>query len=242
MNKIKLLYVIFSIWMATIVLSFFSTRTYATDVNDTASYFAVSAQQQLIPSDTNVSDLGSSMAISGDTIVIGAQSIERTDEGFVVAYVFVKNGMFWKQQAQLVISNASDPDTASSIVVAISDDTIVVGIKSHNVAYVFVRSDTEWEQQDKLVASDGEGNFEISVAISEDTIVVGNSGSAYIFVRNGTGWEEQAKLTSKKTQDWFGKSVAISGDTVVVGAPRGAAVGTAYVFVRNGTSTLSTLF
>ncbi len=92
-------------------------------------------------------------------------------------------------------------------------------------------------EQAHLTASDGATDdcFDISVAVSGDTVVVGaerdniganlDQGSAYVFVKPTTGgWAStssfDAKLTASDgaTDDRFGISVAVSGDTVVVGA------------------------
>ncbi len=87
----------------------------------------------------------------------------------------------------------------------------------------------------------------VSVAVSDDTVVVGapmkdinaatNSGAAYVFVKAADGtWSQQAylKAVTPVANEWFGWSVAISGDTIAVGAPFGG--GAVYVFQRTGSS------
>ncbi|MCU0595456.1 MAG: FG-GAP repeat protein, partial [Desulfobacterota bacterium] len=117
--------------------------------------------------------------------------------------------------------------------------------------YVFKRGEASWLQQAKLTASDGaEGDaFGVSVAVSDQTIIVGaegdddygqDSGSAYLFYQNGTAWVEEAKLLAKngKMGDRFGSSVALSGNVAVVGAPHPNVAdgepGSACVFRFNG--------
>ena len=98
--------------------------------------------------------------------------------------------------------------------VAVDGNTAVVGAyKDDNnsgdsgSAYVFTRSSptAPWSWAAKLAASDGAGNdeFGISVAVHDDTIVVGahqdddsgtDSGSAYVFTRDSSGWSQTAKL------------------------------------------------
>ncbi|MCP4373695.1 MAG: hypothetical protein GY797_37180, partial [Deltaproteobacteria bacterium] len=91
-----------------------------------------------------------------------------------------------------------------------------------------------WVQTAKLTASDGAAydRFGYSVAVSENTVVVGaqgdadngiETGAAYVFVKPGSGWADMpqtAKLTASDgaAGDHFGYSVAVSGDTVVAGA------------------------
>jgi hypothetical protein len=267
---------------------------------------------------------GYSVAISGDTVVVGAPYEASSASGINgdqnndsvpiagAAYVFVRSGTNWTQQAYLKASNAQGDYFGWSV--AISGDTAVVGAvweassatgvngnqydnsaPSSGAAYVFVRSGTSWTQQAYLKASNTQrdAHFGISVAMSVDTVVVGafredsngtgvngnqsdntayNSGAAYVFARSGTNWAQQAylKATSHTEApeppyqpggvephpdyygDFFGYSVAVSGDTVVVGAfeedssatgVNGDASdnsardsGAAYVFVRSHTN------
>jgi hypothetical protein len=215
---------------------------------------------KLIASDGAASDkFGYSVAISGDTAVVGAYWDDDNGNDSGSAYVFVRDGTSWSQQAKLTASDGASVDTFGYSV-AISGDTAIVGSHQDDddgdrsgSAYVFVRDGTSWSQQAKLIAGDAAAldNLGWSVAISGDTAVVGAhggdddgeaSGSAYIFVREGTSWSQQAKLIAGDAAalDIFGWSVAISGDTAVVGALRdddnGTDSGSAYVFVRDGTS------
>ena len=103
-------------------------------------------------------------------------------------------------------------------------------------------------EQQKLVADDGsEGEyFGYSVAIDEDTIVVGpdtRDGSVYVYVRSKENtWSLQQEIfpNDPQSSQYFGYVVAISGDTIVVGS-QGYLVddsepnhGSVYVFVRSG--------
>jgi hypothetical protein len=205
---------------------------------------------------------GGAVAVNGDTLIVGAIGDDASPFGNVgAAYVFVRSGTMWSQQAKLTASDGAGADNFG-MSVAIHGDTAVVGawIDDHvgaadaGSAYVFVRTGTTWSQQAKLVASDfAQGDvFGISVGIDGDSAVIGardddgpagtNQGSAYVFVRSGTVWTEQAKLipSDAMASDLFGTSVAISIDTVAVGARQGdaaqSAQGTAYVFVRSGTA------
>ena len=206
---------------------------------------------------------GYSVAISGDTAIVGACLDDvgtNMDKGS--AYIFVRTGTTWSQQAQLTVSDGTAGDEFG-ISVAISEDTAIIGAPDDDVgangyqgsAYVFVRTGTTWSQQAQLTASDGAAGdeFGYSVAISGDTAIVGaclddvgtnmDKGSAYVFVRTGTIWSQQAQLTASDgaAGDEFGYSVAISGDTAIIGAPdddvgANGYQGSAYVFVRTGTT------
>ena len=222
---------------------------------------AVWSQQgdALTASDAAAGDLyGWSVALSGDTALVGAPShqVGASDlQG--AAYVFVRSGVAWSPQGELTASDAGGGDQFGSSV-ALSGDTALVGAASKQVganewqgaAYVFVRAGVAWSQQGgALTASDAAAGdqFGWSVALSGDTALIGalgvnsDQGAAYVFVRSGAAWSQQAELTASDgaTGDDFGVSVALSGDTALVGAPykqigANADQGAAYIFVRAG--------
>ncbi len=215
---------------------------------------------------------GKRAAISGDTIVIAAPGEDSAATGVDgdqsdnsapfagAAYVFIRNGAGWTQQAYLKASNTENTGFDSfANSVAISGDTIVIGASgedslngnqadnsasSAGAAYVFVRNGDVWTQQAYLKASNTNAfdQFGSSVAISGNTIVIsafgedsnatgvnGNqfdnsassAGAAYVFFRgSGGAWAQQAYLKASNTDagDGFGGSVAISGDTIVITA------------------------
>ena len=152
-----------------------------------------SQQAYLKASNTDANDLfGFSVAISGDTVVVGAGSEasnangvngnqddnSATDAG--AAYVFVRNGTTWSQQAYLKASNSDAGDFFGSPVV-VSGDTVVVGAGSEDSN-----------------ANGVNGNQTDNSAT--------DAGAAYVFVRNGTTWSQQAYLKASNTDagDAFG--------------------------------------
>ncbi len=215
----------------------------------------MSTQSDLEPADLAVQDqYGSSVAISGDTVVVGSPWDDDTGSASGSAYVFVRSGTSWSQQQKLTASDGASYSFFGTAV-AIDGDTIVIGARQADApetdsgaAYVFVRSGTTWTEQAKLTASDGAENewYGASVAISGDTILVGcgshthggvSSGAAYVYVRSGTAWTEQQELRAGGAGNRFGAAVAVDGDTAVVGADGySSSAGIAYVFVRSGTT------
>jgi FG-GAP repeat len=154
-------------------------------------------QQKLTANDEAVRWFGHSIAISGDTVVVGTpvDAIGSKDQGS--AYVFVRDSGPWRQQQKLTAGDfAADGDLFGQSV-AISGDTIVVGAprddigsnKDQGSAYVFARNGESWNQLRNLAADDGAlgDKFGVSVAISGNTVVVGahyndkRQGSAYAF-------------------------------------------------------------
>lgn len=212
-------------------------------------------QAKLVPFDATAWHyFGSSVALSGDTALIGAYGDDQNGLSSGGAYVFVRNGTTWTQQAKLLADDGVSSDYFGSAV-ALDGETALIGAYFHNKAYVFVRSGTTWSQQAKLPFFGGGfrecPDFGYSVALSGDTALVGAPecsysdfpiGRAYIFVRSGTIWSQQTNVGPSCC--WhefahFGRSVALDGDTALIGSPGDGhgkvRSGAAYGFVRSGT-------
>ena len=205
-------------------------------------------RQKLTAPDAGAHDFfGDSVAIHGDTLVVGAYSHSSGASDTGAAYVFTRKGTSWTLQQKLTDA-VPIKHTRIGRWVALDGDTALISGSSPRV---FVRAGTSWTLQQKLTASDG-GSINGSVALDGNTAVVGASfakigvmssaGAAYVFVRSGTTWTQQQKLTAADadTHDRFGESVSLDGDTVVVGAVHdndgGSDSGSAYVFVRAGSN------
>jgi hypothetical protein len=174
------------------------------------------------------------------------------------AYVFIRSGTEWTQQAKLTAADGAEGDLFG-VRVALAGDTALIGARlddddvngiDSGSAYIFTRSGDDWNQQAKLTAADGGTGdwFGYTVALVDDTALIGagnhdgingvDSGSAYVFTRSGTSWSQRTKLTAAdgKPGDQFGGKVAISGDAAVVGArlvddvDRGVDSGAVYIF------------
>ena len=216
---------------------------------------SIAQQAYLKASNTDANDFfGVAVAMSGNTVVVGANGEasratevngDQTDNSMPNAgavYVFVREGLTWKQQAYLKPS-ATTTNLSFGTAVAISGDTVVVGSTQAGTAYVFVRDGETWTEQAHLISSNNNtgDTFGLAVAVSGDTIVVSapnesssatgvngdqfnndasQAGAAYVFVRNGATWTQQAYLKASNTDagDTFGTSVAVFEDTIVVGA------------------------
>ena len=198
-------------------------------------------QAYIKASNTNKDDHfggGSTVAFSGDTIVVGAPGEDSNATGVNgvqsnnlakesgAAYVFVRSGNTWFQQAYLKASNTEAGDQFGSAV-AISGDTIVVG-------------------------ASGEASHAHGVNGNQADNSLPGAGAAYVFVRNSGVWSQQAYLKPSNSGkgDAFGYAVTILGDVVVVGAPNEDSnahglngnpldnsaynTGAAYIFTRSG--------
>ncbi len=185
-------------------------------------------------------DFGSSVAIEGDYIVVGAPLEDNSGgDNAGSAYVFKRNGNIWDQQVKLVASDGGTFDQFGNAV-AIENDYIVVGAwmedgvlssGSSGAVYLFKRDGENWEEETKIHTSNGgqDDFFGHSVLINNDFIVVGaskdddngyNCGSVYIYHKNEDEWEEKAKLVPNEIdeQDRFGYSLALFENDLVIGA------------------------
>lgn len=197
---------------------------------------------------------GTSVSISGETIVVGAKYEDARGFSSGSAYLFTYQGSSWVEEKKLFASDGAAYDFFGASV-SISGETVVVGAEgddgSSGAAYLFIYDGKNWTEKQKLTASDRASgdNFGASVAVSGDSAVIGakndddngaNSGSAYLFMYGTKSWTQEQKLTAGDGAggDNFGVSVAISDDTIIVGAEGdddgGGDSGSAYVFMYDG--------
>ena len=234
---------------------------------------------------------GYAVAVSGNTMVVGAQGGDGvippalpTAAGLTfdtgVAYIYERSsGNTWVQTAKLIANDGvglnapflpNDPANSGSgkadlfgTSVAISGDTVIIGAPAHThpgfqsqsgAVYVFQKINGTWTQQAELQSPTPsiEGNFgtDLTVGISNNTIVVGDVGGPTnfftpgvdVFTRTNGVWQNTATLQVPDDFLFEPSSVAIDGNTVVVGSTNsdGAGVpfggaGAAYVFaLKNG--------
>ena len=198
---------------------------------------AWSQQAELTAGDGVSGDsFGYAVALSGDgaTALIGAYGRHSTTGA---AYVFVRGGSVWSQQAELTAGDGTTSDNFGRAV-ALSGDgsTALVGAyfkdRGAGAAYAFVRSGSVWSQQQELTGADTASGdfFGRAVALSSDgnTALVGaygrssGAGAAYTFTRSGVSWSQQQELSASDAAsgDHFGFAVTLSGDgsTALVGA------------------------
>src|SRR5579871_392822 len=205
-------------------------------------------QALLIAADGATGDkFGSSVAVSGDSAIVGAPDKGGTFTPIGAAYTFIRSGATWTQQAKL---QSSDGGGAFGYSVGLSGTTAIVGeifnSQLKGAAFIFVRSGATWTPQATLTASDIAIGVEFgtSVAISGTSAVSGSplntsqQGAAYVFAQSGAAWTQQAEIVpaDATSGDAFGNALSVSGETALVGAgSKGSNTGAAYVFVRSAT-------
>jgi hypothetical protein len=171
-------------------------------------------QAYLKASNTEALDGFGAVAVSGNTVVVGALSEDSSATGVNgnqsnnsalssgAAYVFVRSGTTWSQQAYLKASHTGAGDLFGSSV-GLSGNTILVG-------------------------AGGEDSYATGVNGNQASDAASGSGAAYLFVRSGTTWTQQAYLKASNTgfNYHFGSSVAASGNLAVIGSPEEASYAT----------------
>jgi len=195
---------------------------------------------------------GWSVALDGDTALVGARGGDYPEEGAGGAYVFQRAADGWTREAELPLEGV-DPADRGVWAVALDGGTALVGMPGPNLAYVFRRRDATWVREAVIegVERDVWADFGWSVALDGDTALVGarnapapngdSTGAVHVFRRrDGRGWSRRTILRSADPDEYdeFGESVAIDGDTAVFGAPGDdephTNEGSAYAFSRDG--------
>ena len=202
---------------------------------------------------------GWSLALSGETLIVGAPFTFDAQGPIGAAFVFTLANGVWEQSQQLKAADAVAIDYFGQAV-GLAGTTAVVGAYNKNggegAAYVFTNSAGEWSETQELFASDGmpgdSHQFGNAVAFDGAAIFIGAPGpdyvstniypvgAAYVF-RNNTGtWTETQRLTASDTApgDQFGFAIDLSGRRALIGAPAaniGANIhqGAAYAFGRS---------
>ena len=206
---------------------------------------SVAEEAKLTASVTLGTQLGISVAISGDTLLAGAHRDDVPSEDAGAAFVFERANGIWSVPTRLSVADPAECVFGQAV--ALDGNTALVSAGAFNcgtrsgAVYVFDRSGGTWSAVQKLIASDAtpQGTFGFSLAIQGDTAIIGATAraSAYVFVRSLGVWTEQAKLVPSVPAASFGWSVSLDGDSAIVGAQQADGfAGAAFVYARSGTT------
>lgn len=197
------------------------------------------------PSGITNDGFGSSLAVQGNTLVVG-------DRGAHAAYIYTNENGVWLNTATLLPTGGSGASFGGSPIngVAISGNTIAVGAPAESTllgntgaVYVFTNNNGVWMQEDRIIPTDPlAASFGQTLALQNDTLVIGAPltgspnlfapGAAFVFTRQNGVWSEEARLdpSDPSVAALYGQCVSLDGNTAVVGAQRPDEV---YVFVNN---------
>jgi hypothetical protein len=211
--------------------------------------FSTNEEVRLVASDGPAgSRFGSAVSLDGDRALVGAPG-DGSEPG--AAYVFVRSGGAWIEEARLSADDGAAADGFGGSVSLDGDRALIGAAGADNesgAAYVFVRSGGEWFEEAKLTASEGEegDDFGYAVSLDADYALVGAPeqeprGATHVFVRSGATWTAEAVLEPSLASGGagFGYSVSLDGSNALVGAWRddvisgGSLRGSAFVYTRS---------
>ena len=195
---------------------------------------------------------GSSVAISGQVLVVGADRHDGVAREGGAAFVFELADNSWTHRATIA-PDEIEAEASLGYSAALDQYTLVLGAPGASLAFAFDRRGASFELVARLRPPEplAYGGFGHSVAVAGDTLVVGantNSGrlrlagSAYVFTRRNEEWRLEAELRSPREEGLarFGTAVAVRGKRILVGASRATVgestrAGAAFLFeLRDG--------
>lgn len=186
---------------------------------------------------------GTSVAVAGDTVLVGAPYAEPDGEETGAVHGYEVADGEWQRRATLTPDDSVD-DSLFGQSVALDGDTAVVGAPSGGggSAYVFERTQSEWSRRARITAPDADSDdnsddeFGWSVAYTQGVAVIGaptagRSGHAYVFGA-ADDWMGTRRLVAEDPQEnaEFGFAVALHDSTALVGAPVFREASPAYLF------------
>ena len=196
-------------------------------------------------------DFGHDVAVSGETIIVGAYKDDDHGSSSGSVYVFERDAEdLWQQTDKLTASDANTGYHYGRFL-DLQGDTALIGSPFHHplnfgAAYIVRRSEGAWLEVEMLIADDPATQewFGSSVSIDGEIALIGsfygqgnNVGEAYIFHNTGDDlWTLVANPTAfdGSIGDGFGRMVALHAGNVVVGASvddaPGVDSGSAYTF------------
>lgn len=202
----------------------------------------------LAPAVVSYDRFGSSVAIDGGTIVVGADHHDGRAYDGGIAWVFDAAA-----RPVATLAPRELPERAAfGFSAAIDGDRVAVGAPGAGLVYVFARRGGAWHHEATLEPPPAlrAGGFGHSVAIDGDRIVAGANttseplllgGAAMIFGRANGTWIAEAEVRSPRDEGLarFGTAVAVRGDVALIGASRATVgestrAGAAWIFERRG--------
>jgi hypothetical protein len=200
---------------------------------------AWSLQAHLRPARAATLGFGTSLALAGDTLVVGAPG-SSTGSAPGAAHVYTRTGGAWTRKA---ILSASSPAAADRYgrAVGVAHQHVLVGGTGFAEVFDLRDADGTWQRSAVLHGTGtGDAGFGSSAAASNETLAVGDPAAQTVslFIHTSAGWFHQADLTPPDSQAGeFGSAISLSQDVLEVGAPGSSrrhapASGAAYVFSR----------
>ena len=194
--------------------------------------------QKLVPGGAAAPEsFGYEIALSADSLLVGCPDEDSIGQDGGAAYVFVRSGGNWAQQARLVASDGVAGARFGANVL-LHDDYAFVGTRpfnNQNTVYVYSRSGTQWSETTKLVAIDNAFDFGAAMAVSNQSVMISATGSG-IYEHSLGSWLFQGKILPPAPGFDFGAALAANASMLFIGRPGGfATLGSVAVYERIGT-------
>ena len=194
------------------------------------------------PFDRSSFAVNGSLAINGDTIVIGEENGSGTTIGGYV-YIFYRDNGGVNNWGLVKTLNINTPNAQFGRSVAIDSDTLIVGSPNNSMnvgtVYIYYRNTGGTDNWGNVISfnspnPESGAKFGVSVAIDGDNIIVGESrkdisscinvGNTHTYSRNTGGIDMWGIISTFASginigQPEFSDSVDISGNNIIVGAP-----------------------
>lgn len=215
---------------------------------------------KLVPMDGISEDsYGAAVAISGDTLVVGAPDRDETGVNSGAVYIYADVNGTWTLQQKITDKDGTDADNFG-VSLAILDDRLLIGSRlaqdSNGVrtgaVHVYERVNNNWDLVTKIMPDNGgeEDYFGYSVALEADVALIGSpqadstaidAGAAFIYRLTNGQWVKETTFVppvTAKAYDFFAGSVALLGTTALIGSWNDNPVpmmydGAVYAYVHN---------
>lgn len=197
--------------------------------------------QRLAASDgQRFDEFGRSVAIDGNTAVVGAFGENTGGDNAGALYVYTRNRGAWMEQAKLTLLNPSS-EQQLGLHVTLDGDTIASAVGDEDQlgnftgsVRIFERHRGVWSEQAKIVAPDAGASESFGVpvipVIRGELLAVGdfsaavdgveNAGAVYVFRRQGQRWLPLAKIPAPKPRQnaLFGSHLDLSDKYLAINA------------------------
>lgn len=171
---------------------------------------------------------GKALALSGDTLIVGADQDDDLGNRSGAAYVFSKTPGGWALEQKILMPGGA-AEAQFGYAVAIDSNRAVIGaLGASGGLFVYERTAGSWTFQQKIsripLSDFGESGDGRVVAVSGDTIAFASGGSVFVYVLSAGVWAEQQEIADPNPPVWpsddryFGASIGLSGEFLIIGA------------------------
>lgn len=171
-------------------------------------------QAHIVPDDPQVFELGSSLSLQGNTLLVGAPGTSVAGLSEVgAAFIYTRVNGAWTQQARFEPA-IDTQDALFGTGVSLDGSTAAVGAPGIGIASVFTQSNGSWTLQQQITGPvlNPDSDFSTSLKVIGDVLLIGayedfrssdelQTGTAFVYRRGGSTWTEQNDLRMAPEQN-----------------------------------------